>query len=193
MRRLSILVVVAALAAMGCGPAGSGNIATVERGVPAFDRIHISEGLDLALEFGPGGQRVMVTYDDNLVDRISTEVIDGELIIEIAESFRVTGSGRFVTVKTPELTILEADSGADIRATGATGSVRLVASGGASLDFSLLNVTDIEVEASGGAYVAVTATGAVTGEASGGAEVLVIGDPARVEVTAVGGAQVLQE
>ena len=32
-----------------------------------------------------------MVYDDNLVDLIGTEVVDGELRIEIIDSFRVTG------------------------------------------------------------------------------------------------------
>ena len=201
MRRLAAAVSVALIGAVpaGCGlvdpgPAGSGRVVTEERAVAAFDRILVEEGLDLALEIVSGaGQRVSVSYDDNLLASIGTTVTDGVLHIEILESFRVTGGGRLVTVTTGRLEVLTADSGADVRATGSVEDVEIEASGGASLDLSLLEARRITVKASGGAYLAVRASESVNGQASGGAEVLVLGDPASLDVATSGGARVVSE
>ena len=97
--RRTIIAAAAMLVLAGCGPAGSGEIAADERTLPPFDRISVSEGLDLTVEVIPGAaQRVTVVYDDNLVGLIGTDVVDGELRVEIVDSFRVTGGGRFVAV-----------------------------------------------------------------------------------------------
>ena len=75
MRRIAVATIAFALVAAACGPAGSGEIVTEFRDLGPFDRISISEGLDLALQMVPGAaQQVSVTYDDNLFDRIGTTV-----------------------------------------------------------------------------------------------------------------------
>jgi hypothetical protein len=185
------MVLVAALAAAGCGPAGSGDIVSDVRDLPTFDRIHVEEGIDVDLRIEPGAaQAVTVVYDDNLLDRIGTEVVDGELRVEVTDSFRVTGGGRLVEVAVAELDQIEADSGADVRGRGEIGLIRVVASGGASVDLVDLAARNVVVEASGGAVVLVTARDSVTGQASGGSNVDVYGDPPTVDVATSGGADV---
>jgi len=185
MRRSSIAVAALSIALLGtaCGPGGSGELATEARTLPAFDRISIGEGLDLSLEVVPGAsQQVSVTYDDNLLGLIGTEVVDGELRIQVIDSFRVSGGGRFVTVVIGDLEVLHAGSGADVRATGTIDQITVSADGGASMDLSLLEARQVVVVASGGAFVAVLATESVGGTASGGAEVMILGDPSIIDV-----------
>jgi len=192
MRRIAIATVALGLLAAACGPAGSGEIVTDIRDLAPFDRISVWEGLDLSLEIVPGAeQQVSVTYDDNLLDLIGTTVVDGELQIEMADSFRVSGSGRFVTVVTDDLGLLHADSGADVRGTGEVDSITVSADDGASIDFSLLEARRVVVDAAGGAFVAVSASEFVGGKATGGADVMIIGDPAEVDVTVGGGASLV--
>jgi hypothetical protein len=187
---IAALLAVAVLA-VGCGPAGSRNIVTDERDLPAFDRIEVQEGIDLDLTVDAGAtQSVAVVYDDNLLDRIGTTVTDGTLVVEVLESFRVTGGGRFVTVVVPDLEQIEVDSGADVLGRGSAGLIRVVASGGAAVDLVDLQARDVVVDASGGSFVAVFATDSVTGDASGGADVMIYGDPETVEVDTSGGADV---
>jgi hypothetical protein len=190
-RRFAAGALAVSVLAAGCGPAGSGTLATRERDLPPFDRVFVSEGLDLEVELHPGAATsVSITYDDNLIDLIGTEVVDGELRIEIAEPFRVTGGGRFVTVVAADLVALSAESGADVRASGRIGELTVFASGGASLDLSLLEAGRIDVDATGGSFVAVLAVESVRGAASGGAEVVILGDPPSVDVSVSGGALV---
>ena len=192
--RRGIALVVVVVVAVACGPAGSGDLATDARSVAPFDRIAVSEGLDLTVEIRPGAsQAVEVVYDDNLVGLIGTEVVGGELRIEILDSFRVTGGGRFVRVVVGDLDGITAESGADVRVTGTVEEIAIHASGGAAFDLSLLEAQRIDIVASGGSYVAVRAAEAVTGEASGGAEVLVLGDPEHVDIAVSGGAVVRSE
>jgi len=192
MRRIAIATIVLGLLSAACGPAGSGEIVTEVRDLAPFDRISVMEGLDLSLEIVPGAvQEVSVTYDHNLLDRIGTTVVDGELQIEITESFRVSGSGRFVTVVTGDLDLLHADSGADVRGTGQVDSITVSADGGASIDLSILSARHVVVDATGGSFVAVSASEFVGGNATGGADVMIIGDPAEIDVTVGGGASLV--
>jgi len=192
MRRIAIATIVLGLLSAACGPAGSGEIVTEVRDLAPFDRISVMEGLDLSLEIVPGAvQEVSVTYDHNLLDRIGTTVVDGELQIEITESFRVWGSGRFVTVVTGDLDLLHADSGADVRGTGQVDSITVSADGGASIDLSILSARHVVVDATGGSFVAVSASEFVGGNATGGADVMIIGDPAEIDVTVGGGASLV--
>ena len=92
----------------------------------------------------------------------------------------------------PELEQIEAESGADIRGAGETGLIRVVASGGASIDLIDLVARDVVVDVSGGAVLLVAATDSVTGKASGGADVDVYGRPTTVDVDTSGGANVVQ-
>jgi hypothetical protein len=192
--RRSLIAVAAMLVLAGCGPAGSGEIAADERTLPPFDRIAVSEGLDLTVEVVPGAtQSVTVFYDDNLVELIGTVVVDGELQVEVIDSFRVTGGGRFVDVVVGDLTVVHAASGADVRGIGEIEEITLEAESGAALDFSLLQAQQVVVEASGGSYVALSASDAVRGNASGGAEILVLGDPATTDIAVRSGAVVVSE
>jgi hypothetical protein len=184
-------VVTAALLAAACGPAGSRNIVTDERVLAPFNRIEVREGIDLDLTVDASSDQVVtVVYDDNLLDRIGTVVTDGMLVLEVLDSFRVTGGGRFVEVVIPDLEQVEVDSGADVRGRGTAGLIRVVASGGGAVDLVELEARDVVVDASGGAFVAVFATDSVTGEASGGADVVIHGDPKTVDVDESGGADV---
>lgn len=191
MRRLGTLVALGTIVLAGCGPIGSGEVVSDPRDLAPFDRVLVEEGLDVDLRIEPGASReVTVRYDDNLLDRIGTTVADGELRIEVLDSFRVTGAGRLVVVVVPALDQLVVESGADVRGSGETDSIRLVASGGASVDLVDLVARAVEVEVSGGAVVLVSATGSVTGRASGGADVEVHGSPDLIDVATSGGADV---
>jgi hypothetical protein len=184
-------LVAAALLAAACGPAGSRNIVTDERDLAPFNRIEVTEGIDLDVAVDASSrQLVAVVYDDNLLDRIGTTVEDGTLVVEVLDSFRVTGGGRFVQVVVPDLEQIEVDSGADVRGRGTIGLIRIIASGGGAADLVELQARDVVVDASGGAFIAVFATDSVTGEAREGADVVIHGEPITVDVDEQSGADV---
>ena len=55
------------------GVRGSGDLITEERDVRAFDEIRTAGSFDIYVEVGPE-QSVKITFDDNLIDLIETEV-----------------------------------------------------------------------------------------------------------------------
>jgi hypothetical protein len=187
-RALAFMLTVIFLTA--CGPSGSGNIVTEERDVGAFDNIEVSGGIALRLTVDPaGGTTVAVTYDDNIIDRIETEVAGSTLRIASSGTYNIMGGGdRFVEVSVQSLQGLTASGGSDVNGEGSIDVLDLTVSGGANVDLSLLPVGDMTLNASGGANVVVNVLEALSGSASGGADVLVQGDPPLQNIDVTGGA-----
>jgi hypothetical protein len=176
---------------VACGPTGSGNVVTETREVGGFDAIEVSGGIVLRLTVDANADPlVTATYDDNLQDRIGTEVDGTTLVIRNIGRYTVLGEGRLVDVTTPTLVALEASGGTDVTGTGAVGSVTVQASGGSDVDLSDLIADSMVLAASGGASVVVNVAERIEGEASGGAEVTILGDPASQVIDVSGGADV---
>ena len=190
MRRLTILLS-AGLVVAACGPAGSGDIVSESREVDGFDSIQISGGVDLALTIDDDAERsVIVVYDDNLQERITTEVEGTTLVVRSRGSFNVVGEGRHVEVVAPALNELSVSGGSDVEGDGVLESMILDASGGSDVDLSDLEVTSMIVNISGGSDATVNVTDDVEGTASGGADLTILGDPASQRVEVSGGSEV---
>ena len=170
---------------------GSGDLVTETRDVGEFDRIDVSGGLevDLSIEAGSPAQ-VTTHFDDNLQDKIRTEVVDGTLIIEADGSFTVTGSGRIVEVELPSLTALAASGGSIVQGVGSVDQLAVQASGGSRVDLSDLVVQGMTVDVSAGANLDVNAESSIEGEVSGGASLTLSGDPATRNLDVSGGGSV---
>lgn len=188
--RLLVFAIAAALVVVACGETGSGTIVTETRDVASFDRIETSGGIKVELTVDPNlPTSVEVSYDDNLIDNVVTDVSGDTLEVKITGSISTSGSGRrIVTVVTQSLVGVSSSGGSSVSGTGITGAYEADASGGAVLELRKLEATSVTVDASGGADVNVFATESVTGEASGGADVSVFGNPATVTVDTSGGA-----
>lgn len=185
--RLMILMVFVA----GC-TTGSGNIVTETREVGAFDRVDVSSGLvvELSIESGIPTRVVSVHFDDNLQDKIRTEVVDGTLVIEANGSFTVTGAGRMVEIAVPSLTALAVSGGAIVQGDGAVDQLAVHADGGSRVDLSDLVVQGMSVVVSGGADLEVTTEASIEGEVFGGANLTVDGDPVTRDLDVSGGGNV---
>ncbi len=188
------LVAALALAATACGITGSGDMVTEERDVGDFDRIDVSAGIDVILTVESGSEpSVTVTYDDNIIDDVITEVRGTTLVIQYRNNFTFVGglgSDRVVEVVTDSLEDIELSGGSSVVASGQIDAYTLEASGGANADLRDLEADEVDVDASGGANVDLYASDMVTGDASGGANVTVYGDPSDVRVDTSGGADV---
>jgi hypothetical protein len=189
-RRASALLLVV-LGLTACGPVGSGDIVTETREVGDFDRIEISDGivLEVAVDAGAGAL-VEAVYDDNLQERIVTEVDDGTLLIQGSGwgSFDALGSGRRVQVSIPALSGLVVSGGSRVVVIGVAEEMALRADGGANVDLSDLIVRTMHLTVSGGASATVNVTDAIDGEVSAGANLSVRGDPGSSDLEVSGGA-----
>lgn len=180
------------MAFMAACTGGSGNIVTETRDVGDFDGVDISGGLavELAIQAGSPTRVVSVHFDDNLQDKIRTEVVDGTLIIEANGSFAVTDSGRMVEIEVPSLAALVVSGGASVRGVGSVDGLAVQADGGSRADLSDLVVQAMQVSVSSGANLQVTTETSIEGEVSGGASLTINGDPVTRDLDVSGGGNV---
>jgi hypothetical protein len=184
-------VVVLALTAVGCGSTGSGSIVTETREVEAFDRIEVSSGIAVEITVDPAAPpRVISIYDDNLQDKIITEVDGDTLVIQVRGNVIAPGSGRMVKVEMPVLIGLFADGGATVDGTGTADHLELRAEGGAVVDFEDMTVQTMNVGLDGGSTATVKPLDEVTGQVTGGATLTLTNSPAFRDVDVSGGGKV---
>jgi hypothetical protein len=184
-------VLVLALTAVGCGSTGSGNIVTETREVEAFDRIEVSSGIAVEITVDPAAPAgVTSIYDDNLQDKILTEVDGDTLVIEVRGNVIAPGSGRMVKVEMPVLIGLFADGGATVDGTGTADHLELRAEGGAAVDFEDMTVQTMDVGMDGGSTATANPSLEVTGRITGGATLTLTNSPATRDLDVSGGEKV---
>lgn len=193
MRTTAICAVTCAMLLPACNTVSieaSGSIVAETRDVAAFDEIDASQGVVVRLTVEPGAVPVVtVNYDDNLIDHVVTEVRGDALRLRLDANVNSRqGAERYVEVVVPELESVTVGGGAVISASGRTDALELAVSSGAVAEMASLDVGRLDVDLSGGAVALVTATEAIDGEASGGALLTVVGDPANIDVATSGGA-----
>jgi len=180
-----------ALTAVGCGSTGSGDVVSETREVGLFDRIEVSSGIAVEITVDPTAPADVVSiYDDNLQDKIITEVDGDTLVIEVRGNVIAPGSGRMVKVDMPVLIGLFADGGATVDATGTADHLELRAEGGAAVDFEDITVQTINVGLDGGSTATVNPLHEVTGRVTGGATLTLTNSPAARDLDVSGGGKV---
>ena len=190
-RRLVGGVLVVAVTAVGCGSTGSGDVVSETRVVESFDRIEVSNGIAVEITVDPAAPAgVTSIYDDNLQERIITEVTDGTLVIEVRGNVIGPGSGRMVKVAMPVLIGLLADGGARVQAVGAADQLELRAEGGAAVDLEGLVVQTMDIGLGGGSTATVNAVLEISGQVTGGATLTLTNSPASRDLDVSGGGKV---
>jgi hypothetical protein len=110
---------------------GSGVAKTETRMLTPFDRVEVAGAFEVTLVDGLA-HRVTVEADDNLLDAVSTDVVDNELKIASLRSF-VSRSSMKVTVETPQQRALNVSGNAQVTALALRGpSFTLSGSGAAT-------------------------------------------------------------
>lgn len=139
---------------------GNGNVLTEERPVSeSFTAIRGSAGLDVFLEQGDEA-KIVVEADENLLDIIETEIVEGKLKIGTKENIG-RSKAKKVYVTYTSLNTIEASSGADVIANSVVKSENL------TLDCS--SGSDLEVDIFAKYVIAETSSGAdlkVSGKAT---------------------------
>lgn len=190
-KTLAGAVLVLALTAVSCGSTGSGNIVSETREVGSFDRIEVSSGIAVEITVDPAAPaRVVSIYDDNLQDKIITEVDGDTLVIEVQGNVIAPGSGRMVKVEMPVLIGVFADGGATVDGTGTADHLELEAQGGAIVDFEGMTVQTLDVGLDGGSKATVNPLLAITGRVTGGATLTLTSSPTSRDLDVSGGGQV---
>ncbi|MEM6804631.1 MAG: DUF2807 domain-containing protein, partial [Bacteroidota bacterium] len=91
---------------------GSGNIISESRELPGFDQLELSEDLRLNISQG-SEQSITVVGDDNIVELISTEVVNGSLRIRFTNSDLMFEGENLavINIVMPQLQALDLSSG----------------------------------------------------------------------------------
>lgn len=190
-KTLTGLLAALVLTAVGCGSTGSGEIVSETREVGSFDRIEVSSGISVEITVDPAaGAGVTSIYDDNLQDKIVTEISGETLVIEVRGNVIAPGSGRTVKVAMPVLIGLFADGGAYVHGVGAADQLELRAQGGATVDFEDMTVETLDVGLEGGSNATVNAMLEITGRVTGGATLTLTNSPASRDLDVSGGGKV---
>lgn len=184
---------------------GSGVGATQPRDVASFKRVELAGSNNVVIRVGEE-QSVVVRADDNLLDRITTDVTAGTLVIgqapgsyaagsptsvEIAvpslDGLTLSGSGNIVVndIKAQLLTAMLSGSG---NLTGGGHVKRLVASvsGSGNILLERLIAEDAHAVVSGSGDIFLTATKSLDASVPGSGAILYSGDPAQVSKSVTG-------
>ena len=158
-----------------------------------FDGVSVAEGIHMQVTSGKTFEVTAESRDVEQLELLKLSVRRGTLKAEM-DGFMKRPEGQKVTVHVtmPELTHVEASSGADFDADAMAGSdLELTSSGGASLKINAINAGKVSVTVSGGANIKIadgTCT-ALTADASGGASLdMKAMECATADVDASGGA-----
>jgi hypothetical protein len=197
MSRIGLLLSAAVLALAGCG---GGDRIIETREVAPFDRLRVSESVDVKVVEGDG-RHVRVYAGENVIDRVVTEssggVLDiavrdrgivigsdplGDAMVEVTasalEAIAIEGSGD-VVLQDLDADALELDveGAADVEATGSVDDLRATIEGAGDADLSGLDVrtATVMVQGAGDAELNVSEQLNVTVEGAG--DVSYRGDP----------------
>jgi hypothetical protein len=185
---------------------GSGVAAVDTREVAPFSGVELQGVNDVTIGVG-SEQLVVVRADDNLVDRITTDVRGGVLVIDETgglasvtpmrveitvpslDEARLSGSGAIVVDghDLDSLAVVLPGTGT-IRAVGTVSNLDVDLAGTGEADLGQLVARDATVTLSGAGSVFVNVTGTLEASVSGAGNVTYTGDPDRVdrEISGVG-------
>jgi len=184
---------------------GSGVAATQTRDVAAFKSVELAGANNVVVRIG-GEQSVVVKADDNLLDRVTTEVRSGTLVIDNTQGGFSTKSPMSVEVDVPTLNALTLSGSGNIVVTGVEadsldvslpGSGTLTGSGTAArldvgvagsgmVQFTELVAQAVRAAVSGSGSVFVTATESLDASVPGSGAIIYAGSPQDVTKSITG-------
>lgn len=192
------------------GVEGSGVPAAQARDVPSFGAVDLAGGNNVTIHVG-GKQAVVVRADDNLLDRVTTRVEGGTLVIGTTPGSFVGRSPMVVNVTVPELNgltlsgsgIVTAD-GIDtdrltvalpgsgvLRASGKTLALEVRHTGSGDAQLGGLVASDAHAVLSGSGRIVLTATERLNAAVPGSGAIFYGGDPAQVTTDVTGSGVVM--
>jgi hypothetical protein len=184
---------------------GSGVPVSQVRDVASFTSVELAGSNNVVVRVGEE-QSVVVKADDNLVDRVTTEVAAGTLVVDNTPGSFSTKSPMSVEVTVPTLSALTLTGSGNIvvdgieaerfvvdlpgsgTLTGNGSATRLEATVGGSgvAQFTRLVATDVQAAVSGSGSIFVTATRSLDASVSGSGAILYAGHPEDVTRSVTG-------
>ena len=184
---------------------GSGVAATRPRDVASFTSVDLAGSNNVVIHVGEK-QSVVVKADDNLLDRVTTDVRSGELVIgntpggfttrtpmsvEIAvptlDALTLTGSGNIVVdgIDAQSLTVTVPGSGT-LTGSGTATRLDVTIGGSGVVQFTRLVANGARAVVSGSGTIFVTATGSLDASVSGSGAIFYAGNPPEVTKSVTG-------
>ena len=190
---------------------GSGIAASQTRRVAPFTGVELAGSNVVAIHVD-GTQSVVVHADDNLLNRVTTAVHDGQLVIgNLPGSFQtkspmyveihapaldvlyLTGSGvvSAMGIGTPRLTVTLTGSGV-LRASGTVTRLDVSLPGSGDAQLSELTARDARAVVSGSGRILLTATESLNASVPGSGAVVYAGNPAHITTSSSGSGAVIR-
>ena len=184
---------------------GSGVAATQTREVARFSRVELAGGNNVVIRVGVK-QSVVVRADDNLLNRVTTHVKSGALVIgntpgslaakspmsvEVnvpsLNALTLTGSGNIMVggIKAESLTVTLSGSG-NLFGSGTASSLDVTISGVGNARFTQLVAKNVHALLSGSGAIFVTATKSLDASVPGSGTIMYAGNPQEVTKSVTG-------
>ena len=184
---------------------GSGVPAAQARDVAAFNSVELAGSNNLLIRVGEK-QSIVVRADDNLLDRVTTEVQSGKLVIantpggleaktpmgvEVSvptlNALMLTGSGNIVVngIETESLKVTLPGSGT-LTGSGTATRLEVTVGGSGTVQFTRLVANDVRAVVSGSGSIFITATKSLDASVSGSGAILYAGNPQDVTRSVTG-------
>ena len=184
---------------------GSGVPATQDREVAAFTSVELAGSNNVVIRVGEK-QSVVVRADDNLLDRVTTEVHSSTLVIANTPGSFTTKSPMSVEIHVPTLAALTLTGNGNIVVDGLqagslavslpgngtlTGSgtvarLDVTVGGSGTVQFTRLVADDVRALVSGSGSIFVTATESIDASVSGSGAIIYTGNPSNVTKSVTG-------
>jgi len=184
---------------------GSGVSATQVRDVAAFKSVELAGGNNVVIHVG-GAQSVVVKADDNFLNRVTTEVHSGRLVIANTPGSLSTRSPMSVDVVVPTLSVLTLSGSGNIvvegldtesltvalpgsgmlTGSGAVKRLDVTVSGSGVVQFTRLVANDAKAVVSGSGSILITATKSLDASVPGSGAIIYNGSPQSVTKSVTG-------
>jgi Putative auto-transporter adhesin, head GIN domain len=189
----------------GSATEGSGVAATQARDVASFTRVDLAGSNNVVIHVGEK-QSVLVKADDNLIDRVTTHVRSGELVIgntpgsfttrtpmsvritvPALDALTLTGSGNMVVdgIDARSFTVTLPGSGT-LTGSGTATRLDVTVGGSGVAQFTRLVANGARAVVSGSGSIFVTATGTLDAAVSGSGAIFYAGNPPDVTKSVTG-------
>ena len=189
---------------------GSGVAATEARDLPPFSSVELAGSNIVTIRVGEE-QSVVVRADNNLVDRVTTAVQDGSLVIGDVPGSYTTKSPMSVTISVPSLDALtltgsgviavtDIDSSSlavrlpgsgVLRASGAATKLDVTLDGSGDAQLEQLVAVDVRAVVSGSGRIVLTATKSLDASVPGSGAIMYGGNPREVTKSITGSGAII--
>jgi len=191
----------ALFAGTGAAPGLAADDVTVNPHLSGFDKVRVEGAFETRITAGSATTRITVSGSRAAVDRVTTEVKDGTLVVGMRSGMSLFAGTPALTIALPALrgfanegagwvkigglaggdVAIENDGTASITASGSATHLSIALNGVGKVDTTALDARDATVDNDGVGSVRVRASGSLTMNVNGVGEIRYAGKPAHVQ------------